>query len=94
VLVPLWHHAERAKVPAAKSVPVRILKEAETREPPPAPSDMVSGHPLSDTGRDVTTLAGLALNAAKAQPVKTTVIALAAGVAAAVIIEARRHRWR
>ena len=24
-LIPLWHHAERSKVPAAKSVPVRIL---------------------------------------------------------------------
>ena len=23
-LVPLWHHAERSKVPAAKSVPVRL----------------------------------------------------------------------
>lgn len=26
VLIPLSHHAEGAKVPAAKSVPVRILK--------------------------------------------------------------------
>ena len=25
-LIPLWHHAERSHVPAAKSVPVRILK--------------------------------------------------------------------
>jgi molybdopterin-dependent oxidoreductase alpha subunit len=25
VLIPLWHHAERSKVPAAKSVPVRIF---------------------------------------------------------------------
>jgi anaerobic selenocysteine-containing dehydrogenase len=24
VLIPLWHHAERSKVPAAKSVPVRV----------------------------------------------------------------------
>ncbi|MBO1078562.1 FdhF/YdeP family oxidoreductase [Roseomonas haemaphysalidis] len=27
-LIPLWHHAERAKVPAAKSVPVRITPDA------------------------------------------------------------------
>jgi anaerobic selenocysteine-containing dehydrogenase len=33
-LIPLWHHAERSKVPAAKSIPIRIervggaLKEA------------------------------------------------------------------
>ncbi len=25
-LIPLWHHAERSKVPAAKSIPVRIFK--------------------------------------------------------------------
>jgi hypothetical protein len=25
-LIPLWHHAEESKVPAAKSIPVRILK--------------------------------------------------------------------
>jgi molybdopterin-dependent oxidoreductase alpha subunit len=25
-LIPLWHHAERSKVPAAKSIPVRIVK--------------------------------------------------------------------
>jgi anaerobic selenocysteine-containing dehydrogenase len=26
-LIPLWHHAEGSKVPAAKSIPVRIVKE-------------------------------------------------------------------
>ena len=26
-LIPLWHHAERSKVPAAKSVPVRITRQ-------------------------------------------------------------------
>jgi molybdopterin-dependent oxidoreductase alpha subunit len=26
VLIPLWHHAERSKVPAAKSVPVRVYR--------------------------------------------------------------------
>jgi anaerobic selenocysteine-containing dehydrogenase len=25
ILIPLWHHAERSKVPAAKSVPVRVV---------------------------------------------------------------------
>ena len=28
VLIPLWHHAERSKVPAAKSVPVRVYASA------------------------------------------------------------------
>lgn len=27
-LIPLWHHAEKAKVPAAKSIPVRIQQQA------------------------------------------------------------------
>jgi molybdopterin-dependent oxidoreductase alpha subunit len=27
-LIPLWHHAERSKVPAAKSIPVRVVTEA------------------------------------------------------------------
>jgi molybdopterin-dependent oxidoreductase alpha subunit len=29
VLIPLWHHAERSKVPAAKSVPVRVYGKSE-----------------------------------------------------------------
>ena len=94
VLVPLWHHAERAKVPAAKSVPVRIVKDGAAREQPPAPSDMASGRPLSDAGRDVTKLAGLALNAAKAQPVTATAIVVLIGVAAGVALQARRRGRR
>ena len=27
-LIPLWHHAEGSKVPAAKSIPIRLRKEA------------------------------------------------------------------
>ena len=27
-LIPLWHHAEKAKVPAAKSIPVRVQRQA------------------------------------------------------------------
>jgi hypothetical protein len=26
-LLPLWHHEEKSKVPAAKSIPVRVLAE-------------------------------------------------------------------
>jgi hypothetical protein len=92
VLVPLWHHAERAKVPAAKSVPVRVVKEATGREPLLAPSDMISGHLLSEAGRNVTKLGGLLLNAARAQPVKAIVIVLVAGVAAGLVAQARRRR--
>jgi hypothetical protein len=31
-LIPLWHFAEGSKVPAAKSVPVRIVREAQPAE--------------------------------------------------------------
>ena len=49
---------KRSKVPAAKSVPVRVVRDATAQAEPPAPSDMVSGHPLSDAGRDVAKLGG------------------------------------
>ncbi|HWG78017.1 MAG TPA: FdhF/YdeP family oxidoreductase [Steroidobacteraceae bacterium] len=38
VLIPLWHHAERSKVPAAKSIPVRVRAERVRPEPTAAPS--------------------------------------------------------
>jgi anaerobic selenocysteine-containing dehydrogenase len=28
-LIPLWHYADKSKVPAAKSIPVRILRDAQ-----------------------------------------------------------------
>jgi hypothetical protein len=31
-LIPLWHYAERSKVPAAKSIPVRLQKAARVHE--------------------------------------------------------------
>jgi hypothetical protein len=98
VLVPLWHHAERAKVPAAKSVPVRVVRDetkheggGAPREMAKAPSDMVSGHPLGDMGRDVTGLGGLVLNAVKAQPVKAAAVALATGLAVGLLAQLRRR---
>ena len=30
LLIPLWHHAERSKVPAAKSIPVRVTPSVDT----------------------------------------------------------------
>jgi molybdopterin-dependent oxidoreductase alpha subunit len=34
-LIPLWHHAERSKVPAAKSIPVKIFKLPPADSTPP-----------------------------------------------------------
>ncbi len=36
-LIPLWHHAEKSKVPAAKSIPVRIKGTAGLNAPPLVP---------------------------------------------------------
>ena len=81
VLVPLWHHAERAKVPAAKSVPVRIVMGRDRARRAAG----AVGHGLrpSAVGRRTRcdpSSARLVLNAAKAQPVKAAAIALAAGL--------------
>jgi hypothetical protein len=32
-LIPLWHYAEKSKVPAAKSVPVRIIRDTTPYRP-------------------------------------------------------------
>jgi anaerobic selenocysteine-containing dehydrogenase len=31
-LIPLWHHARKSEVPAAKAIPVRIRKQAESAQ--------------------------------------------------------------
>lgn len=39
VLLPVWHHAKRSKVPAAKSIPVRLRKVIATARTSSAPVD-------------------------------------------------------
>jgi hypothetical protein len=41
-LVPLWHYAERSKVPAAKSVPITVHRAQ------PGANDLVHAIPLTD----------------------------------------------
>jgi hypothetical protein len=86
--------AERAKVPAAKSVPVRIVREEAAHELRESPLGMVPGHLLSDSGRDVIRLGVLALNAAKAQRVKAARVALAVDIAAGLLARSRGRRPR
>ncbi len=38
-LLPVWHHAERSKVPAAKSIPVRVRKVIAFGDDRPAPTE-------------------------------------------------------
>ena len=98
VLVPLWHHAERAKVPAAKSVPVRIFREGPVSGEFSAPSDMISGNPLSNIASDLARATGIAGRAAlrgfREAPVKMALIAAAAGLAVGAAAAVRRHRRR
>ncbi|HEY1259860.1 MAG TPA: FdhF/YdeP family oxidoreductase [Stellaceae bacterium] len=93
VLVPLWHHAERAKVPAAKSVPVRIVNDGaanrERRRETPVKGDLVSGAPLSDAAADIARAAAIAGRLAwrglRREPIKAAAVILAAGVLVAVL---------
>jgi hypothetical protein len=98
VLVPLWHHAERAKVPAAKSVPVRIFREGPVSGEFSASSDMISGNPLSNIASDLARATGIAGRAAlrgfREAPVKMALIAAAAGLAVGAAAAVRRHRRR
>jgi molybdopterin-dependent oxidoreductase alpha subunit len=92
-LVPLWHHAKRSKVPAAKSVPVRVSAAA-------APADGVATierrveAPLSFLARDMR--AGAAVAAAQwaraggSHPAWPLGIGLVLGSAAALLARKRR----
>jgi hypothetical protein len=55
---------------------------------------MVPDHLLSDAGRDLIRLGILALNAAKAQPVKAAGVALAVGIAAGLLARSSGRRPR
>ena len=98
VLVPLWHHAERAKVPAAKSVPVRIFREGPVSGEFSASSDMISGNPLSNIASDLARATGIAGRAAlrgfREAPVKMALIVAAAGLAVGAAAVVRRQRRR
>jgi molybdopterin-dependent oxidoreductase alpha subunit len=98
VLVPLWHHAERAKVPAAKSVPVRILPAGVAADQPSAPSDIISGSPLSNIASDLaraTEIAGrLALRQIRQKPARTALLTVAACLAIGAATATRRRPRR
>jgi len=82
-LVPLWHHAERSKVPAAKSVPVRIERLESTPSIEAHPVDGLAT-PLADLTSELR--AGLQVGGAiarrsmKRNPFLTMLVGLAAGV--------------
>ncbi|HEV2673319.1 MAG TPA: FdhF/YdeP family oxidoreductase [Aliidongia sp.] len=92
-LIPLWHHAERAKVPAAKSIPVRIerIEGAEAIEPHPV--DAVAT-PFADMAADVGAggqVAGtLVGQAVRRKPFRAMALALAVGAIAGWRLARRR----
>lgn len=59
-LIPLWHHAKRSKVPAAKSVPVRIVPTSEVSQTRDTPEHRVN-EPLRFIARDVRAGASVAI---------------------------------
>jgi molybdopterin-dependent oxidoreductase alpha subunit len=82
-LIPLWHHAERSKVPAAKSVPVRVERLASEPNIEPHPVDAIAS-PFSDLTADVAAgmqVGGdLAARGVKRNPILAVLLGLAAGV--------------
>ncbi len=100
VLVPLWHYAERSKVPAAKSVPVRILKDAGAEAAAPAErtvlAELVSGTPLADAMTDLKQAAAvsgaMALRGTARRPLRAAAVAAAmAGLIVFLAFRARRN---
>jgi hypothetical protein len=59
-LIPLWHHAERSKVPAAKSVPVRVKALPQPARADEGAAEHRLGAPLRELTTDLTTSARLA----------------------------------
>jgi molybdopterin-dependent oxidoreductase alpha subunit len=59
-LIPLWHHAERSKVPAAKSVPVRIKRQPQPPRPEEGAPEHALGAPLREFTADLATTAQIA----------------------------------
>jgi hypothetical protein len=85
-LIPLWHHAERAKVPAGKSVPVRVRKSGQVIDfgaVKKLREDI--GSELSRVGRDLqhggVETAALGARAIGRHPAWAAAVALLAGVA-------------
>jgi molybdopterin-dependent oxidoreductase alpha subunit len=81
-LIPLWHHAERSKVPAAKSVPVRVERLLSKPALESHPVEEVAT-PFTDLTADVAAASqvagGMAVHQMKRNPILTVMLGLAAG---------------
>jgi anaerobic selenocysteine-containing dehydrogenase len=96
-LIPLWHHAERSKVPAAKSVPVRV----ERLESKPAvenhPADSIAT-PFTDLKADfaggVQVGGEMAARQVKRHPIPALLLALATGMLLGSLLGRRVHGRR
>jgi molybdopterin-dependent oxidoreductase alpha subunit len=97
-LIPLWHHAEGSKVPAAKSIPVRVYKTASAGGAPegavkklePTLREIAAGS--AQDIRAAAQIAGeLAARTIRKRPLATILGALAIGVAAGAVSGRRRR---
>jgi molybdopterin-dependent oxidoreductase alpha subunit len=94
-LIPLWHHAEGSKVPAAKSIPVRIVKTVAEKDfgavqkLQARPGDLASqaGHDLRAVTAEGVKLSGRVV---KRHPMVAVGIALAAGCLVGALTGKRR----
>jgi molybdopterin-dependent oxidoreductase alpha subunit len=96
-LIPLWHHAERSKVPAAKSVPVRVeamtltdrmmegRKDAARRAPP-----RPAGGPRADIEAAAQVAGWIAADAVRRKPLGSVALGLLTGIGAVWAAKRRR----
>jgi molybdopterin-dependent oxidoreductase alpha subunit len=95
-LIPLWHHAERAKVPAAKSIPVRVRKVAQdseigaVRKLSPAEGDVLA-EIAADAGMAGRAVGALGLRIVRRNPWRAAIGAIGLGLLAGLALSRRRR---
>jgi anaerobic selenocysteine-containing dehydrogenase len=92
-LIPLWHHAERSKVPAAKSVPVRVEQLQSQPAVEAHPVDAIAT-PFSDLTADFAAGAQVGGDMAVHQMQRNPILTITLGFVAGALIGllARRNR--
>ena len=82
-LIPLWHHAERSKVPAAKSVPVRVERLFSKPDLETHPADDVATpfkDLTADFGAGMQVGSDMAVQQVKRNPILTVLLSFATGI--------------
>jgi molybdopterin-dependent oxidoreductase alpha subunit len=91
-LIPLWHHAERSKVPAAKSVPVRVERLQSKPHLETHPADDIAtpfADLTADFGAGMQVGSDLAVRQVKRKPVLTVLLSFATGILIGGLLDRR-----